>query len=49
MSAKTGQVATVLAAVIGAAAASVDVCPKGGVHDPRDSDRPCERCGASPR
>lgn len=40
--------AAVIAAVIGAAAA-VDACPMGGVHDPGDSDRPCPRCGASPR
>jgi hypothetical protein len=39
----------VLAAIIGAAAAAVDPCPMGGVHDQRDSDRPCDRCGASPR
>lgn len=29
--------------------ASVDRCPMGGEHDPGDSDRPCPRCGASPR
>jgi hypothetical protein len=28
---------------------AVDPCQRGGVHDPADSDRPCPRCGASPR
>jgi hypothetical protein len=49
VTAKASQVATVLAAVVAAAAASADLCPKGGDHDPADADRPCPRCGASGR
>lgn len=34
---------------VGLLAAQADSCPMGGEHDPGDSDRPCPRCGASPR